>query len=239
PSGVSGTKGGELALLCLACPHPGKNLPKDWQECPPKERWRHALFLGIDANFRLKRLHVSNNERDPSLNHGYTYFVHDATFNEFLNEYNKRIPDDTSTCSNHDAIKSASIRGGKGTAASGVGTIECSHHDMKRPVSLGDLQKGERYVNMDYFFLSSVQFDSPDTLVVSYDIACQWSRNLFKQMSTYPPDLHIRQSTKSITFAVPKFHLPAHREHCQITYSLNFLPRVGRTDGEAPEHRWA
>ncbi|KAF8879143.1 hypothetical protein BD779DRAFT_1612947 [Infundibulicybe gibba] len=229
PSGVSGTKEGELALLCPACPHPGKNLPENWRECSPKEKWRYALFLGIDANFRLKRLNVSNSERDPGLNHGYAYFVHDTAFKEFLKD----------TCNNHDAIKSASIRGGKGTAASGVGTIECSRHDMKRPVSLGDLQKGERYVNMDYFFLSSVQFDSPDTLVVSYDIACQWSRNLFKRMSTYPHRLHIRQSTKNITFAVPKFHLPAHREHCQITYSLNFLPRVGRTDGEAPERGWA
>ncbi|KAF8869244.1 hypothetical protein BD779DRAFT_1614570 [Infundibulicybe gibba] len=217
-------------IIMPGMPTSGKNLPKDWQECSPKERWRHALFLGIDANFRLKRLNSQPR---------YAYFVHDATFNKFLNEYNKRIPDDTSTCSNHDAIKSASIRGGKGTAASGVGTIECSRHDMKRPVSLGDLQKGERYVNMDYFFLSSVQFDSPDTLVVSYDIACQWSRNLFKRMSTYPPYLHIRQSTKAITFAIPKFHLPAHRERCQITYSLNFLPRVGRTDGEAPERGWA
>ncbi|KAF8875848.1 hypothetical protein BD779DRAFT_1475909 [Infundibulicybe gibba] len=144
PSGVSGTKEGELALLCPACPHPGKNLPENWRECSPKEKWRYALFLGIDANFRLKRLNVSNSERDPGLNHGYAYFVHDTAFK--------------------NSSRIASIRGGKGTAASGVGTIECSRHDMKRPVSLGDLQKGERYVNMDYFFLSSVQFDSPDTL---------------------------------------------------------------------------
>ncbi|KAF8888811.1 hypothetical protein BD779DRAFT_1611227 [Infundibulicybe gibba] len=239
PSGVTGTTEGELTLLCPACPHPGKNLPENWKECPPEDKWRHALFLGIDANFRLKRLNVSNNARDPSLNHGYAYFVHDGPFNEFLNEYNKKIPDDTSTCNNHDAIKSASIRGGKGTAASGVGAVVCSRHDMKLPVSLGDLQKGERYVNMDYFFCSSVHFDSPDVLVVSYDIACQWSRNLFQRISSYPSRLQINQPPENITFAVPKFHLPAHREHCQITYSLNFLPRVGRTDGEAPERGWA
>jgi hypothetical protein len=49
-----------------------------------------------------------------------------------------------SMCNNHDAIKSASARGGKGIDASGGGTVECSRHDMKRPISFGDLQKGER-----------------------------------------------------------------------------------------------
>lgn len=31
PTGVAGTKEGECAVLCPACPHPGKNLPQDWQ----------------------------------------------------------------------------------------------------------------------------------------------------------------------------------------------------------------
>lgn len=42
-----------------------------------------------------------------------------------------------------------------------------------------------------------------------------------------------------VTFFVPKFHLPAHIEKCQTTYSFNFRPGVGRTDGEAPERGWA
>jgi len=31
-SGAAGTKEGELALLCPACPQPGLNLPDDWKE---------------------------------------------------------------------------------------------------------------------------------------------------------------------------------------------------------------
>lgn len=107
-------------------------------------RWLYALFVGIDANFRLKRLKVSSTDRDPGLNHGYAYFVEDRQFKAYLNEYGPRVPDDVSTCNNHDAIKSASIRGGKGVDASGTGKTECARHDMKRPVSVGDLQKGER-----------------------------------------------------------------------------------------------
>ena len=107
-------------------------------------RWLYALFVGIDTNFRLKRMNVSTDVRDPGLNHGYAYLVERQKFEKYLDEYGKKIPDDKSSCNNHDAIKSASMRGSKATAASGLGTVECSRHDMKRPTAVGDLQKGER-----------------------------------------------------------------------------------------------
>jgi len=34
PAGVVNTKLGECALLCPACPQPGKNLPDNWQDTP-------------------------------------------------------------------------------------------------------------------------------------------------------------------------------------------------------------
>lgn len=90
---------------------------------------------------------------------------------------------------------------------------------------------------MDYFFLSSIRQNCPADLVVSYDIACQWSKNLDKRIKLYgASDVHQKLST---TFAVPKAHLPVHQDSCKVQYSFNFLPRVGRTDGEAPERGWA
>jgi len=89
-------------------------------------------------------LNVSSDKNDPGLNHGYAYIVEESKFKAYLDEYDTEIGEEVSTCNNHDAIKSASMRGGKGTAASGVGTVECIRHDMKRPLSVGDLQKGER-----------------------------------------------------------------------------------------------
>lgn len=71
--------------------------------------------------------------------------VEEQKFKSHLNDYDNKLPDEKSGCNNHDAIKSASLRG-KGTAASGLGTAECSRHDMKRPLGVGDLQKGERCV---------------------------------------------------------------------------------------------
>ena len=100
-------------------------------------RWLHSLFVGIDANFRLKHVNISNDERDPGLNHGYAYVVENTAFKKYLHEFGDIVLDDKSTCNNHDAIKSASVRGGKGTAASGLGTAEC-------PTAVSDLQKGER-----------------------------------------------------------------------------------------------
>ena len=91
-------------------------------------------------------MNVLSDARDPGLNQGYAYIVEEKQFKLYLAEFDKKIVEDVSTCNNHDAIKSASMRGGKGTAASGAGTVECARHDMKRPVSVGDLQKGERCV---------------------------------------------------------------------------------------------
>jgi hypothetical protein len=38
PSGVEGTKQGELAVLCLACPRPGVNLRDGWENAAPEQR---------------------------------------------------------------------------------------------------------------------------------------------------------------------------------------------------------
>ena len=47
-------------------------------------RWIYGLFLGIDANFRLKRKKVSSEERNPSLNKGWAFFVEEEEYKEHL-----------------------------------------------------------------------------------------------------------------------------------------------------------
>jgi hypothetical protein len=39
PSGCKGTKEGECAVLCPACPLSGINLPADWKERPETEQY--------------------------------------------------------------------------------------------------------------------------------------------------------------------------------------------------------
>lgn len=38
PAGIQGTQQGECALLCPACPHPGKNMPEYWEQTPEDKR---------------------------------------------------------------------------------------------------------------------------------------------------------------------------------------------------------
>ncbi|KAG5219596.1 hypothetical protein IMY05_C4828000100 [Salix suchowensis] len=85
---------------------------------------------------------ASNDARDPSLNRGCAYFVEEVQYKDFLQDHAKTTVDEASTCNNYDAVKLASIQGGKGTTASGVGTIKCSCHDMKRP-SQSETYNGE------------------------------------------------------------------------------------------------
>ncbi|KAF7974583.1 hypothetical protein HWV62_11966, partial [Athelia sp. TMB] len=227
---------GDCAVVCPACPHPGRNLPENWREATDT-RWLYALFLAIDANFRLKRKDVSSDAADPSLNRGRAYFVEETRYKAHLAKYGDQV-ETTSDCVNHDALKSAN-KYEAGLAATGAGTVDCARHNMKRPHAVGDLQAGERQANMDYLFLTSLLGSLLLIMNISYDICCQWSIHLLTRMSLYPEEYLFSMDQVQWTYLVPKFHLPAHIERCQTAFSFNFTRFVGRTDGEAPERGWA
>ena len=77
-------------------------------------------------------------------------------------------------------------------------------------------------------------------VLVSYDIACQWHKNLQERMASYntSPPLQL-SSLKYWKVAVPKFHLPGHGKECQTSYNLAYTKWAGRTDGERIEAGWA
>ncbi|KAJ7122599.1 hypothetical protein C8R43DRAFT_899793, partial [Mycena crocata] len=239
PDGVAGTPPGGCALLCPACPHPGKNIPADFQERAEEKQFLYVLFLALDANFRLKRKDVSTEEKDPGLGDGLSFYGEVETYMAHVAEHWDK-PQERSTCVSHDAVDKPD-REARGTASSGIGAVDCARHNMKRPLAVGDLQLGERYINMDYMFLHSVAGTELLRFFVSYDIACQWHVNIWKRMQTYHPDLRMREDDNRmfVTFLVPKFHLPAHIESCNLLYSFNLTLYVGQTDGEAPERGWA
>jgi hypothetical protein len=143
--GVAATGEGECALLCPACPHPGINLPDGWENTPVELLWIYALFLGIDANYKLKRKNVSSAKADPSLSQGWSYFVEEICYKRFLEKYGN-IAQERTTCSNYDAMAKANSKDTRFLDSTGAGSVECIRHEMKRPNGVGDLQKGERYV---------------------------------------------------------------------------------------------
>lgn len=92
---------------------------------------------------------------------------------------------------------------------------------------------------MDYMFHRTLCDSEVTRLVVSYDIACQWSINFQDRMLAMDHEFRLLDDQVHIVFLVPKFHLPAHVASCRSKFSFNYTKGVGRTDGEAPERGWA
>ncbi len=96
-----------------------------------------------------------------------------------------------------------------------------------------------RFANMDFIFLSAVCNTALLILVASYDIACQWKRNLGSWITQFPEYLQPNLAATVIRYLIPKFHLPGHGLACQSRFSHNLAPGVGRTDGEGIERDWS
>ncbi|KAI0693247.1 hypothetical protein C8T65DRAFT_699285 [Cerioporus squamosus] len=204
---------------------------------PPKpDSWLRRLFLALDANFRLKRKKVSSDEADSGLNHGYAYMVSELVYKAHLAAFDEELVTTPSNhCNNHDAVKLATLKNSAGLAATGVISVDCARHGMKRPCSTGDLQKGEQHVNVDFVFHSSLQQNAPEDVMASYDVSCIYNKNIDCRFDQYGWDV----SAHDIQWAIPKFHINAHREHCRANYNLHFIPFACRYDGESIERLWA
>ena len=90
-----------------------------------------------------------------------------------------------------------------------------------------------RYLNVDFIFWKQLRCGKILVLYVSYDIACQWHKNLRERMNIYPNKEELWNGTRYVTYLVPKFHLPAHIADCNLLFFFNLTRGVGRTDGEA------
>jgi len=77
-------------------------------------------------------------------------------------------------------------------------------------------------------------------VLLSYDIGCQWHKNLPLRLASYDvsPPLHLA-NLKYWKVVVPKFHLPGHGTECQLLYNLAYVKWAGRMDGERIEAGWA
>ncbi|KAF7325927.1 CxC2 domain-containing protein [Mycena kentingensis (nom. inval.)] len=176
PDGIRTTEPGGLSVWCWACPDPKRNLPAGWENAAAEEAYLYALILALDANFRLKNRIRANERHDPALAQGLGYFVLLEAYKEFLRHY--VAEDDVSSCIAFQALMQKETRLTTGLRVSGVGGCVCARHGLVRPLGLGDLQKGERYANMDWILLSAVNGSEVQRLVLSYDIACQWKQRL-------------------------------------------------------------
>ncbi|KAK0467413.1 hypothetical protein IW261DRAFT_1553874 [Armillaria novae-zelandiae] len=183
PGGWKAAKPGSCAIECLACPRPGVDIPEH-VDPDGSNAWEDTLYVGMDANFRLERFNVLSEDKDPGLSKGLAYFVDTKMFHKHLKDFNNRIIQPPSSCSNHEVAKDL--------AASGVGGVVCTHHELKLPLCTVDLHVGEDVslsslqVEMDFDYLTAVRrFDGVLWIITSYNIACQWSINLEERINIY------------------------------------------------------
>ncbi|KAJ7614714.1 hypothetical protein DFH06DRAFT_1013840 [Mycena polygramma] len=241
-TGIAGTGQGECALPCRACPQPGMNMPEGWEDIAWEEMdedtsYKNFLILAGDANFKLINRNVSTEERDPVLDDGAGYFSNRKEYSEHIRKHVDE--EEISSCSGFQAMFLANAKRVKGLRVTGVGGITCARHNMWRANGLGDLQVGERYCNMDFLFFSAVLNFAVSCLVFSYDIACQFSKNIWTRMTGLPAKYHLNIDTdNNVRWRVPNFHLPPHKPGCHSPFSFHFLWGAGCTHGETVEQNW-
>ncbi|KAG6905389.1 hypothetical protein DXG01_003030 [Tephrocybe rancida] len=118
-----------------------------------------------------------------------------------------------------------------------------ARHQMFCATGTGDLQKGEKYSNMDYLLFSALMHYFFIFLLICYNISCQYSKGFFRRLADMPVHFQFPRPPSwpkpVICFKVPKFHLPPHKVECHSPFSLNYTPGVGCTDGEGVERNWA
>ncbi|KAJ7182634.1 hypothetical protein C8R43DRAFT_1116267 [Mycena crocata] len=241
-AGVDATALGELTPICWACPHDLRNLPPDWRNVDPKYRlvfrvFLYMLLLAVDANFKLKNRIRANERYDPSLGPGWGAFVEPTGYKDHLKNYVAET--DISTCIAFAALLQKDTRLTTGLRTSGVGGCVCARHECVRPNGLGDLQKGERYANMDYIVMSCLVGISLMALTISYDIACQWKKNLRQRNEKLPEAIRLDLNSVEVQCGLPVWHASSHEAECSNENSLSFLVGVGKSDGEGVERTWA
>lgn len=84
-------------------------------------------------------------------------------------------------------------------------------------------------------------FDAFGPLMVFYNIACQWSINLRRQLAddNFPAHLRIElPDDGNLHFVIPKYHFWGHKGKDHNQYLLNFVKGSSCTDSKEVEWNW-
>ncbi|OCH83973.1 hypothetical protein OBBRIDRAFT_742414, partial [Obba rivulosa] len=229
-----------LAVLCPSCPQPGMNMDPGWRERPVSMRYLEALYTTIDGNFHQNQRVKPGDPNDFALTEGAAYFADVRDFASYQRHLGP-LEREPSTCHKFGAMG----YGGYGGRVSGTVGLSCARHMFVLPGGGVDLQKGERFANVDFAMISGLQRWMQIFLIISgYDINCQYRKNFNKRMQWFKDNYSTLNSIKHVRFpttlaVIGKFHLPAHTASCRYKFSYYWMPGAAMTDGEAPERIWA
>ncbi|PBK83209.1 hypothetical protein ARMGADRAFT_1038011 [Armillaria gallica] len=157
---------------------------------------------------------------------GWGYFVPKSSFDSYV--LNHMSDEDISTCVGFAALAKADTKFLRGLCYTSVGTVLCARGEFI--VTVGNLQKGERYAPMYFVFALALQaFTTLLFGIISYDIACQWFINLGMRIAGWPSNLKIDEPLKLMP-VISKFHKPAHQVEKCHEFSCNLVKGMGNSD---------
>lgn len=162
---------GELCIKCPACPHPGENLPRDWNNDPMKyamasnpptyftythfiRQLHYVRFLAGDGNFKLQRLAKRTSSAaaphsTKSLLGDGGFWVPDWVFQQYLSETSIAADEPKSqkksACNTMAGDPGYTPDGAKALDVTGVFCVSCRHIFIC-PNGVVDFHKGEKYV---------------------------------------------------------------------------------------------
>lgn len=230
---------GSLAVRCPACPQPEINMDPLWRDRPREEWYKDALHYAKDGNFNINQHDKKMDHEDFALTDGAAYYADNEEYEHYLKEMQvyPEMQEETATCSNFHALSDKYA----GKLKSGQIGLCCARHGFVLPCGTVDLEKGERYANVDFATISGLRWWMNLLMLVgSYDVHCKfavhWQQRL-KAIASKIPGVSLVWPL--VLRCVPKFHLPAHTGICRYFHSFYYMPWVGMTDGEAPERRWS
>ncbi|EKM49373.1 uncharacterized protein PHACADRAFT_33448 [Phanerochaete carnosa HHB-10118-sp] len=175
----------------------------------------------ISDNLKLKCRAISNEACDPSMLSGWGYCIEGSAYREHLKNRHYR-----------------------GYATTGIAMAIDVQHGFILPNGVGDLQKSERYCNMDFISMSALSLQPQPTtkkgVVLSYDIMCQYLIWLHECIKNLLAHIQIELPIGGeVQYVISKYHLNTHKKQDHNKYSLNFMKGCGQTDGKEVERGWS
>ncbi|THG97971.1 hypothetical protein EW026_g4122 [Hermanssonia centrifuga] len=157
----------------------------DWKRRDPNMKFMDALFHAIDGNFTQNQKEKKTDEDDFPLSLGAAYFANEIDVAKYIQGLGP-LKHETSTCHKFGAMGYSGHWG----SVSGTLGLSCARHMFVLPGGGVDLQKGERFANVDFAMLSGLRlWAALDMHVSAYDINCQYRIN-FAEPCRYKYSLH-------------------------------------------------
>jgi hypothetical protein len=75
--------------------------------------------------------------------------------------------------------------------------------------------------------------------LLSYDIMCQWSKNIRERLLKLPPGLRFQLIQYFVKYVIPKLHILGHLRKCQEFFSLLYILGSAQADMEGIERIWS